>query len=72
MAKWAVNTVLKNKEEIKSAEVSKGICRLSSSRCNITEQMETLLLVWNNEKQTAGDSFSEAIICEKAKQLFNP
>jgi hypothetical protein len=34
--------------------------------------METLLLVRNNEKQTAGDSFSEAIICEKAKQLFNP
>ena len=32
--------------------------------------MGTLLLVWINEKQTAGDSDSEAIICEKAKQLF--
>jgi len=34
------------------------------------EQMETLLLVRINEKQMAGDSVSEAIICEKAKQLF--
>jgi hypothetical protein len=32
--------------------------------------METLLLVWINEKRIAGDSVSEAIICEKAKQLF--
>jgi len=32
--------------------------------------METLLLAWINEKQMAGDSVSEAIICEKAKQLF--
>ena len=34
------------------------------------EQMETLLLLWINEKQMAGDSVSEAIICEKAKQLL--
>ena len=32
--------------------------------------METLLLVWINEKQMAGDSVSAAIIIEKAKQLF--
>jgi len=32
--------------------------------------METLLLVWINEKQMAGDSVSQAITCEKAKQLF--
>ena len=30
------------------------------------EQMETLLLVWINEKQMAGG----VTICEKAKQLF--
>ena len=70
MAKSTISTILKNKEEIKSAQVAKGISRLSSSRCNVTEQMETLLLVWINEKQMAGDSVSEAIICEKAKQLF--
>jgi len=32
--------------------------------------METLLLVWVNEKQMVGDSVSGAIICEKAKQLL--
>ena len=32
--------------------------------------METLPLVWINEKQMVGDNVSEAIICEKAKQLF--
>jgi len=60
-----ISTILKNKEEIKSARVVKGISGLSSSRCNITEQMETLLLVWIYEKQMAGDSVSEVIICEK-------
>ena len=70
MAKSMISTILKNKEEIKSAQVTKGNSRLSSSHCNITEQMETLLLVWINEKQMAVDSDSEVIICEKAKQLF--
>ena len=32
--------------------------------------METLLLVWFNEKQMAGDSVRDVIICEKAKQMF--
>jgi hypothetical protein len=52
---------------LKSAKEAKGISRLSSSRCNITEQMETLPLVWINEKQMAGDSVRQEIICEKAK-----
>ena len=55
---------------IKSAEVAKGISRLSSSHCNIMEQMDTLLLAWFNEKQMTGDSVREVIICEKAKQMF--
>ena len=41
-----ISTILKNKEEIKSVQVTQGISKLSSSHCNITEQMETLLLVW--------------------------
>ena len=51
MAKSTISTVLINKEYIKSAQVAKGIYRLSSSRCNITERMETLLLVWINENK---------------------
>jgi cobalamin-dependent methionine synthase I len=61
-AKSMIGTILKIKEEIKSARVVKGISGLSSSRYNITEQMETLLLVWIYEKQMAGDSVSEVII----------
>jgi len=52
---------------MKSAQTAKRVSRLSSSRCNITEQMETLPLVWINEKQMAGDSVRQEIICEKAK-----
>jgi len=61
-----ISTIVKNEEEIKSAPVVKG----SNSHCNIMEQVETLLLVWINKKQMGGYSVSEAMICEKAKQLF--
>jgi len=39
MAKSTISTILKNTEEIKSAQVAKGTSRLRSSRCNIMEQM---------------------------------
>jgi len=42
MAKSMISTILKNNEEIKCGQVTKGISRLSSSHCNITEQMEIL------------------------------
>jgi hypothetical protein len=35
MSKSTISTILKNKEEIKSAQVVKGISGLSSSCCNI-------------------------------------
>ena len=70
MAKSMSSTIVKNKEEIKSAQVTQGISRLSSSYCNIMEQMETLLLVWITEIQMARDNVGEVIICEKDKQLF--
>jgi hypothetical protein len=57
MSKSTIRTALKNNEEIKSVQVGKGISRLRSSRCNFTEQMETLV-VWINEKQMAGDQVS--------------
>ena len=60
----------KKVEEIQSAQVAKGMSRLISSHCNITEHMGSLVLVCVNEEQMAGDSVSEAIICEKAKQFF--
>jgi lambda repressor-like predicted transcriptional regulator len=42
MDKSTIRTVLKNKKEIKSAQVAKRISRLSSSHCNIMELMEIL------------------------------
>ena len=70
MAKSTICTILKNKEELKTVQVAKGIFRLSKAKCNVIEEMENLLLVWIKEKEMAGGNISEAIICEKAKQLF--
>ena len=33
------------------------------------DEVERLLLVWINERQMAGDSLSESIICEKARDV---
>jgi len=71
MAKSTISTVLKNREAIKAAEVAKGIKSLTSKRLPAAEEVEKLLIVWINEKQFAGDSVSEAIICEKASLLYS-
>ena len=60
----------KSREEIKSAQVMKGISKLSSSH-NITEQMEILLLVLINEKQMAGDSFRRLFVKRPNNYLRN-
>ena len=49
MAKSTTRTILKNKEKIESAQVAEGICRLSSSRCNITQQIKQLFIVFTKE-----------------------
>ncbi len=33
--------------------------------------MENLLLMWLREKQLAGDTVTEAIVCEKARAIFS-
>ena len=55
MAKSTISTI-KKKEEIKSVKVTKGISKLSSSRCNSMEQMATFLLLWINKKLMAGET----------------
>jgi hypothetical protein len=57
------------KEAIKVANVVKGLKTLTGIRSPIVEEVGNLLMVWINEKQVAGDSMSEAIICEKVRQL---
>ena len=71
MTKSTISTILKNREAIKAADVAKGVKSLTSKRLPAVEEVEKLLMVWINEKQLAGDSVSEAIICEKARLLYS-
>ena len=70
MAKSTISTFLKNKEVIKKADVAKGMTVLSKQRPQIMEDMEKLLLIFIKEKMLAGDSVSEAFICEKALHIY--
>ncbi|XP_013007869.1 tigger transposable element-derived protein 1-like isoform X2 [Cavia porcellus] len=71
MAKSTISTILKNRDAIKGANVAKGVTTLTKQRTQVLEEVEKLLLVWLNEKQLAGDSVSEAMICEKARKLHS-
>ncbi|XP_023235464.1 major centromere autoantigen B-like [Centruroides sculpturatus] len=71
VAKSTISTIIKNKKAFKAAEVAKGVNVLLKQRSKVLDEVEKLLLIWINEKQFAGDSVSEAIICEKAKNLYN-
>ncbi|KAM6451670.1 uncharacterized protein PHA67_018236 [Liasis olivaceus] len=68
MAKSTISNILKNKDAIEGADVAKGGTMLTKQRTQVLEEVEKLLLVWLNEKQLAGDSVSEAMICEKARK----
>ncbi|XP_023230982.1 tigger transposable element-derived protein 1-like isoform X1 [Centruroides sculpturatus] len=70
LAKSSISTILKNKEVIKDANVAKGVTVITKQRSQTLEEVEKLLLIWINEKQLAGNSLSKAIICEKARLLY--
>ena len=65
-------TILKKREEIKKLDVAKGVKTMYSTkqRPKLLEDVEKLLMLWINDKQLAGDSISEPIICAKAKALY--
>ncbi|KAF6357047.1 hypothetical protein mRhiFer1_009983 [Rhinolophus ferrumequinum] len=69
IAKSTICTILKNKEAIKVVNVARGVKTLIRQRTQTIEEVEKLLFVWINEKQLAGNSISESIICEKALHL---
>lgn len=71
IAKSTISTFIKNKETIKAANVAKGAKVLTKQRSQALEEVEKLLLIWISQKQLAGDSISEGIICEKARYLHN-
>ncbi|XP_049590866.1 uncharacterized protein [Syngnathus scovelli] len=71
MAKSTVSTILKRKEAIKAADVAKGVKTLSSRRTDKMEEVEKVLLEWITHKQLRGDTVSETLICDKARELHN-
>ncbi|XP_064116538.1 tigger transposable element-derived protein 1-like [Macrobrachium nipponense] len=64
-------TILKQKESLKKIKPAKGVKIISKRHTDVHEKMENLLLVWLTEKQLAGDSVTEGIICEKAHSIFS-
>ncbi|GFU25574.1 HTH CENPB-type domain-containing protein [Nephila pilipes] len=58
MPKPTVCTILKNKEAIKAADVSKGVTTLSARRWKSIEELEKFLYTRINEKLLAGDEIS--------------
>ncbi|XP_043545284.1 tigger transposable element-derived protein 1-like [Chiloscyllium plagiosum] len=71
MAKLTTCTTLKNKEALKAADVAKGVTILMKQRPKLLDEVEKLLLVWINQKELAGDSVNETIICEKALHIHH-
>jgi len=71
MAKSTISNILKKKQQLKEANVSKGVSTLTKQRPQIIEEVEKLLLVYINEKQLEGDSINEALICEKALHIYD-
>ncbi|GFT63930.1 jerky protein homolog-like [Nephila pilipes] len=65
-----ISTIIKQKKAIKKLQPSKAVTIISKLRTNIHDEVEQLLLLWIKEKQLAGDSLSETIICEKVGSIF--
>ncbi|CAH2325223.1 tigger transposable element-derived 1-like [Pelobates cultripes] len=57
------------KEKITGRDAAKGVTTVSKQRPPVLEEVETLILLWIEQKQRAVDSVTKAIICEKAKAL---
>ncbi|XP_060135421.1 tigger transposable element-derived protein 1-like [Zootoca vivipara] len=64
-----IGTILKMREKILAMDAAKGVTRIMPNRPAVLEEVEKLLLIWMQEKQHAGDTVTEAVICEKAKAL---
>ncbi|XP_064109669.1 tigger transposable element-derived protein 1-like [Macrobrachium nipponense] len=60
-------TILKQKESLKKIKPAKGVKIISKRHTAVHEMMENLL----TEKQLAGDSVTEGIICKKARSIFS-
>ncbi|BFZ12502.1 hypothetical protein BsWGS_15541 [Bradybaena similaris] len=66
-----IGTILKQKEALTAATLSKGLSIMSKRRSSAHDEMERLLLLWIKEKEIAGDTVAETIISKKATAIFN-
>ena len=71
LPKSTISTWLKNREAIKAANVASGVTSVTSfKRPAILEEMEKLLMIFIKDKELAGDSISESVICAKALDIY--
>ena len=68
----SISAILKKKEEIKAASVAAGVKTLvsQSQRSSVNEEMEKLLMIRINERQMAGDTMTQEMICSKARIIY--
>lgn len=64
-------TILKQKDSIKAVKPAKGITIISKRRTSVHEETEDMLLVWLKDKELAGNTVTEGIICEKARTIYD-
>ncbi|XP_068204594.1 putative CENPB DNA-binding domain-containing protein 1 [Palaemon carinicauda] len=64
-----IGKILKQNETIK-AVTPMGVTVSSSKGSYRHDEMKRLLHVWIEDKETAGDTITEAIICQKASAIF--
>ena len=72
LLKSTVTSIIYKKEQYKSATVAKGVSILTpTKRDKFVEEMESLLVLWIGDKQRKRDSVSEAMVYERARQLYS-
>ena len=63
-------TIIKQKDNIKDIKPAKGLTIISKRHSDLHDEMERLLMIWIKDKQLAGDSITETIVCEKANAIY--
>ncbi|XP_078240217.1 putative CENPB DNA-binding domain-containing protein 1 [Pogona vitticeps] len=65
-----IGTIVAMREKILATDAAKGVTRIAKNRPAALEEVEKLLVLWMQEKQHAGDTVTEAVICVKARALY--
>nr|XP_020671309.1 tigger transposable element-derived protein 1-like [Pogona vitticeps] len=65
-----IGTIVAKREKILAKDAAKGVTRIAKNQPAVLEEVEKLLVMWMQEKQSAGDTVTEPVICEKARALY--